>query len=287
MVMLSKNGVALPARSACPEVNRQQCLDEEYFELFKPLLAACQRYASFSGRRFILSDFEGVLEESLQMAGYAPEANILVVGAARADDSGPLLAAKLEARPAIREFAGRLQGSDPDLLGELRSALRVVGGEAARNAMISTFQSLEMWPPQSTHIHEEDCNYQDLSVPLNVVAQRLYNDHVRRASSNVERCKRRAVTACFVVDFAKEAGIELPSPTDGNELLRQFNVLASRYRTNEKQFRLDFVIKDASRLKDKVQLWWSENQGMTRCVAGVAQVAAGVSQTSVCGIRGF
>merc|ERR1712136_176125 len=83
--------------------------------LFKPLLAACQRYASFSGRRFILSDFEGVLEESLQMAGYAPEANILVVGAARADDSGPLLAAKLEARPAIREFAGRLQGSDPDL----------------------------------------------------------------------------------------------------------------------------------------------------------------------------
>ena len=187
--------------------------------------------------------------------------------------------------PATR-CAGRLRGSDPDLLGELRSALRVLGGEAARNAMISTFQSLDMWPP-SSDIRADDYNYQDLSAPLLVVAQRLYNDHARRASLTVDRCKRRAVTACFVVDFAKEAGVELPSPTDGNELLEQIQRLISRYKRNEKQFRFDLVVKDATRLRDKVQLWWAENQGMTRCVAGVAQVAAGVSKTSVCGLRGF
>jgi hypothetical protein len=286
MGMLSKNCATRQAPSACPEISRQQCLDEDYFELFQPLLAACQRYASFSGRRFILSDFKGVLEESLHTIPGTTE-KISVVGAVRAADSGPLLAAKLEASPAIREFAGRLRGSDPDLLGELRSALRVLGGEAARNAMISTFQSLDMWPPSSSDIRADDCNYQDLSAPLPVVAQRLYNDHARRASLTLDRCKRRAVTACFVVDFAKEAGVELPSPTDGNELLEQFQRLISRYKRNEKQFRFDLVVKDATRLRDKVQLWWAENQGMTRCVAGVAQVAAGVSQTSVCGLRGF
>merc|ERR1712129_197171 len=66
---------------------------------------------------------------------------------------------------------------------ELERAFSVVMEESVRNAMVSAFQRLDMWPPRPTPagVCMEDCSYEDVSAPLAVVAQRAYNDELRRA----------------------------------------------------------------------------------------------------------
>merc|ERR1712039_509946 len=94
-----------------------------------------------------------------------------------------------------------------------------MGAESMRNVMMATCQRLELWPPTPTPngIADTDCCYKEIAAPIEVIAQRLYNDETRReerAASSVDGVapmRRKAATACFIVDFAGAAGVTLPA----------------------------------------------------------------------------
>merc|ERR1711990_1328763 len=94
--------------------------------------------------------------------------------------------------------------------------------------MIATVKGLGLFPPSSTPegISEEDCCYEDATAPLPVIAQRLYNDSLRRQRdecSSTRRLQRRSMTAAFLVDFAYHAGVTLPEiPETYQTLLQEF-----------------------------------------------------------------
>jgi hypothetical protein len=202
----------------------EQVLDETAFLHFAPLLVASQHYAKLSGCRFRSASFDGIPHDSDPPHTNEPT----VVGAARYHDSGPRLAAKIKAAPAVNDFKVRLRAGDPGLTNELEHAHSIVMGESVRNAMISTFKALDIYPPAevATHVEHSDCNYEDLSAPLPVIAQRLYNDQARRVRDSIgeqSRVSRQAKTAAFLVDFASESDVKLPPmPQMQQDVLREF-----------------------------------------------------------------
>merc|ERR1719213_172879 len=95
--------------------------------------------------------------------------------------------------------------------------------------MIATVKGLGLFPPPRTpeSVHGDDCSYEDVSAPLPMIAQRLYNDQLRRQRDEglQGRQQRRAMTAAFLVDFAHHAGAKLPeSPETYSSLLQEFSV---------------------------------------------------------------
>jgi len=94
--------------------------------------------------------------------------------------------------------------------------------------MISTFQVLDIFPPAqlATHVDDGDCNYEDVSAPLLVITQRLYNDQVRRVCDAIgehSRVERQSNTAAFLVDFASESDVKLPAmPQMQQDILTEF-----------------------------------------------------------------
>eukprot|EP00929_Paragymnodinium_shiwhaense_P119615 TRINITY_DN91518_c0_g1_i1.p1 TRINITY_DN91518_c0_g1~~TRINITY_DN91518_c0_g1_i1.p1 ORF type:complete len:334 (+),score=61.55 TRINITY_DN91518_c0_g1_i1:53-1054(+) len=204
-------------------------LDETAFPRFAPLLKEAQDYANLSGCRFRSSSFK-------DLGDVDPATGLAVVGNSRASDPGPRLAAKLRAAPRVREFTERLNGDEPGLVEELDRAFRVVMVETVRNAMRGLFKQLDMFPPPSppVGISDEDCSYEDVTEPLPVIAQRLYNDEVRRlhdvAGAYGPRLERRALTAAFIVDFAEGAGRVLPTmPETQQMMLREFAQRTEEY----------------------------------------------------------
>mmetsp|Transcript_96477 Transcript_96477/g.186053 ORF Transcript_96477/g.186053 Transcript_96477/m.186053 type:complete len:326 (+) Transcript_96477:28-1005(+) len=219
-------------------------LEESCFQRFAPLVAASRDYAQYSGCRFRSSSFDGV--PSATRIDAAPGKRIgnlgepLVVGSIRSRDSGPVLAAKLRAAPAVRGFTKRLQAGEPRLLEELERAFSVVMEESVRNAMVSAFQRLDMWPPRPTpaDVCMEDCSYQDVSASFAVIAQRAYNDELHRARDAAEvggisSATRRAMTAAFLVDFAHAAGLQLPPMPEAQQA--RFHDFAFRAAELERQ----------------------------------------------------
>lgn len=92
-----------------------------------------------------------------------------------------------------------------------------------------------MFPPApalvAVNIDEDDCSWEDVSAPLPIIAQRLYNDEVRRLldlSGSTSRLKRRALTASFIGEFAEETGavVNPTMPETYASMLRDFSVLA-------------------------------------------------------------
>jgi len=215
-------------------------LEESCFQRFAPLVAASRDYAQYSGCRFRSSSFDGVPISTGRSTVPGKIGEPLVVSSVRSRDSGPLLAAKLRAAPAVRGFTERLQAGEPRLLKELDRAFNVVMEESVRNAMVSAFQRLDMWPPQPTPagICTEDCSYEDVSAPLAVVAQRAYNDELRRARDaaevgGVSSATRRAMTAAYLVDFAHAAGLQLPPMPEAQQA--RFHDFALRAAELERQ----------------------------------------------------
>lgn len=202
-------------------------LDEGSFRHFRPLLAACQDYALHSGCRFRSESFDGIPEYEGSSASPAD-----AVGPTRSRDSGPRLAAKLCAAPVVREFSARLRrGDDAALAEELERAHRVVMAESVRNAMMGMLKALDLFPPAPppVGVAEDDCSYEDVTAPLPVIGQRLYNDSVRRLTDATEtrpsRVEWRAATASFLVDFAEGVGVALPLvPETQREMLRELAV---------------------------------------------------------------
>ena len=106
----------------------EQALDETAFQHFAPLLAASQRYAKQSGCRFRSASFDGIPHDGCDEP---------VVGSARYHDSGPRLAAKIQAAPAVNDFKVRLRAGDLGLIKEMEHAHSIVMRESVRNVMIS------------------------------------------------------------------------------------------------------------------------------------------------------
>jgi len=146
-----------------------QILDETSFQHFAPLLAASQCYAKLSGCRFRSASFDGIPHDCNEP---------VVGGSARYHDSGPRLAAKVQAAPAVNDFKVRLRAGDLGLIKEMEHAHSIVMRESGRNVMISTFKALDIFPPAelASHVDNGDCNYEDMSAPLPLIAQRLYSD---------------------------------------------------------------------------------------------------------------
>jgi len=268
-------------------------LDEASFKRFAPLLAASQRYASHSGCRFRSLSFHGIPRRSKNMA------EPVEVGSARSRDSGPRLAAKIEAAPLVDEFAARLRAGEPGLVEEMERAYRIVMAESVRNAMIGMFQALEMFPPAPppAGVEDDDCAFEDVSAPLPVIAQRLYNDKARRVSDTtggLGRLEQRAMTAAFLVDFTDEAGVKLPPlPETQASMLKEFaertNEFAeqrpgsddNRHRAREAFLGALGGGSVGHRLKQEANQWWAENwQGVAWTVAGALSVGAAAVATA-------
>lgn len=209
-------------------------LDEGAFQHFAPLLAASQRYAGHSGCRFRSGSFEGIPRHGGDASEMPTE-----VGPARCRDSGPCIAAKIQAAPAVDEFSARLRAGEPGLVEEMENAHAIVMSESVRNAMISMFQALDMFPPAQPPdgIDDDDCSYEDVSAPLSVIAQRLYNDQARRVcdtNGGPILLERRAMTAAFIIDFAVVAGVTLPPMSETQQsMLKEFGDRTSEFEQDK------------------------------------------------------
>lgn len=212
----------------------QGALASYSFPRFAALLEACQDYASFSGGRFNLEAFEGIPTAS-------QDGCLQEVGIERANDSGPLLAAKLRAAPLVRHFAERLLAGEMGLVEELERSSRICWTESTRNVMKATLTGLSMWPPPSRPegVEEDDCSYEDVSAPLAAIAQRLYNDeHLSNSDGNGERAKQlrqRAKAAFFIVDFAEGISAPIPEmPETHRSMLDEFTERVKEWESTRK-----------------------------------------------------
>ncbi|CAE7670357.1 rpl12, partial [Symbiodinium microadriaticum] len=193
---------------------------------FGPLLEASQAYAQLSGCRFRISSFQGSEASGPPMEELS-------------GDRRERLAARELAAPQVATFAERLQNREPCLLEELERAFRIVMVEGVRNAMIAAFQRLDLWPPQPPPpgIEDDDCCYEDVNSPVPVIAQRLYNDDVRRlltvpCDGVQSPWLQRALTAAFIVDFATEVGLPSPEmPPTQQEMIEEFSLRIQEYES--------------------------------------------------------
>merc|ERR1719215_1375722 len=129
--------------------------------------------------------------------------------------------------------------------------------------MIATVKGLGLFPPPvpTEGVTADDCAYEDASASLPMIAQRLYNDHVRRQrdeGGSAGRQQRRAMTAAFLVDFAHHAGAALPeSPETYKYLLQEFSTRNYEYADKEaakKRATEDFIAAEkAAELKARAQ----------------------------------
>jgi hypothetical protein len=213
----------------------QFCLDEESFPRFAPFLHGTQRYAALSGYRFSAGSFCGTPAAEVCDAVEEP---LLVSGESGLCREGPRWQSKLLAAPAVNEFAARLRSGETALKEELERASRICMAETARNAAVATCRRLDLWPPANTPagVLETDCSYEDMSAPLDVIAQRLFNDEARRERGDSEtgRLARRAMTASYLVDFAHEIRVPLPPVPETYEAMME--ELAMRAQEWESQY---------------------------------------------------
>jgi len=203
-------------------------LDMYSFKHFSPLLARSQGYAKLSGCRFLAHSFAPAIEQMPRQTSSSSSCE---------KPDGSMEAAKEILQPIATEFAERLRAREPALVEELERAFGLVMAESARNEMIATLQALGLWPPSIKGANEEDCSYEDLSSPLPTIAQRLYNDEMRRHCVAAEQAggacpsRRRAMTASYLVDFAHVMGIPLPAvPETQQVMLQEFSQRVAEWK---------------------------------------------------------
>merc|ERR1719410_2049459 len=159
--------------------------------------------------------------------------------------------------------------------------------------MMGMFQTLDMFPPQPSpeDIDSEDCAYEDVSAPLPVVAQRLYNDQARRKSDALGgpgRLDKRALTAAFITEFAEEVGVTLPTiPETQRSMLQDLSerIAEETQRRDSDEAETSRVQDDflhglgagaaAEGLRQDASKWWAANwQTVAWGAAGVAVLGA-------------
>jgi len=217
-------------------------MDQETFRNFWPLLDESRDYARMSGCRFRSRSFDGVAGER-HTQEVAPESESITERTHSDDRENRLVAARARAAPAVYRFAERLRAGEIGLLEEVDKAFRIVMAESVRSAMIATCQTLELWPPSPTPagITGDDCAFEDVSAPLPVIAQRLYNDEQRRShltphKSDMDPMKRRGMMASYIVEFALAAGTAIPPvPTTFDMMLSEFREQAMVWEETQKK----------------------------------------------------
>jgi len=174
----------------------------------------------------------------------------------------------------VNDFKARLRAGDLDLTREMEHAHSIVMRESVRNIMISTFNALDIFPPaeQATHVDNGDCNYEDKSAPLPLIAQRLYNDQACREYDAIgeDSCvQRQANTAAFLVDFAGESDVRLPPMPQMQDLLRDFAQRTDEFTqaiADQSHHKLETLLDGMGAgtagylLQQEVQQWWTEQQ---------------------------
>jgi len=164
----------------------------------------------------------------------------------------------------------RLLAGDLGLTKEMEHAHSIVMRESVRNVMISTCKALDIFP---TQVDGGNCNYEDLSVPLPIIAQRLYNDQARRefnATGEHSREQRQANTAAFLVDFASESDVKLPPmPQMQQEILTDFAQRTGEFTqdvADQSQNKLETLLDGVGAgmagylLQQDVWQWWTKRQ---------------------------
>jgi len=201
------------------------------FRHFWPLLDESRDYARLNGCRFHSRSFSGVGRSAKEIwtnTGEAPPE----IGDSRSSESEEIVDARKRAAPIVYQYAELIRESDPILLEEFEKAFRIVLAESVRNAMIGSCQLLDLWPPSQNlaEIPADDCAFEDVTAPIPVIAQRLYNDEARRlrlvpSGGEMDPLKRRAMMASFIVEFAIAAGASLPEPPETfDSMLKEFNL---------------------------------------------------------------
>ena len=213
------------------------------FEEWRPLLAACDAYASLTGWRFVLSDF-------MRLQGR---------------DSDELRAARESAMPMALEFADRVRGcagsyaggaTKPRLVTEFEACQRLVSTEAVYNSMLATVTAVGLvesiggagaggdgsgtemraqpglrsrvgtsgGPASFDDADDDAFAYQDMTQPIEIIARRLCAFEARlRASADLHAEKqRRTLQASFIVEFGLEHGLPEKSDATAERTLREF-----------------------------------------------------------------
>lgn len=206
-------------------------LDEEVFRNFWPLLDASRDYARLSGCRFRSRSFDGIGGDDSGVD--LVERAVLAARRATSDDSD----AKARAAPTVYRFARRLRAGEAALLEELEKAFRIMMAESVRTAMMATCRLLELWPPPPAfaQVADDDCTFEDVSAPLPMIAQRLWNDEQRRmrlipCEGDADPMRRRAMMAIYIVEFAAAAGAPMPrTPNTYDMMLEEFREKAAEW----------------------------------------------------------
>jgi len=220
-----------------------------------------------------------------------------VVGRVASSKVADWKAAVQLALPKVREFTKRLQAHEEGLLECVHLAYRLVMAEGVRSGIIATCREMCLWPPSpNPDVDAEDCSYQDTTAPLPVIAQRAYNDEVRRDTHESFRLlHRKATTASFLVDFASEAGVSLPDLQHHRVMLDEFMRRVEEWTPSRGRFHLcpiskarDAVIGGLSQgglVAEAVALRWSKNWDTTTGTALNVAAAALAVGASIAALR--
>jgi len=217
-------------------------LDAEVFSSFAPLLRACDSFARLTGGRYTKAMFSDL----------------------RGDDS-EADRARLEAMPAVSEFAERLAsgaaGCPEELLRDFKAAEKLVLREAVFCSMVSTCRSVELWPAKAG-LSSSDTAYQDTSEPLERIAQRLYNfTELRRSHGEEQAHTRLMLAASFVLEFGCAHGLP-PTQSDpvAEDMLMGFLARVKEWGERHKKQELRPSLDQLpTSLRGKAESWWKAN----------------------------
>jgi len=203
-------------------------LHTDGFPAFRLLLEKCQDYADLSGCRFE----RGALADFVELKANLPSG-------LKSGQAERLVAAKLKAATTIEEFARRLRDGEEQLVHCVDNAYHLVMSESVRNGIVATCREVGLWPPQPPppDVGTDDCTYEDTTAPLPKIAQRAHNDEARRQrEEGFKVALKRAATASFLVDFAAEVGVPLPTLSSSHEeMLQEFMVRVEEWGQQHQQ----------------------------------------------------
>lgn len=232
-------------------------MDSTPFPNFAQLLEACAAFASLSGARYTQAMFQNI----------------------QGDDSDGDRA-RIDAMPVVASYASRISDGFLDLLlPDFRVAERWVVREGVFRSMVATCRSLDLWPARA-RLQKDDTTYQDVSEPLEHIAQRLYNfSHCRAEAGEEATNNERSLAATFVTEFGREHGLR-PGPGDQPSENMLFGFLervkewGERRRISEVQPQLELLPAD---LREKAEDWWKKNWKTVAIGTGVLVAGAAVA----------
>lgn len=232
-------------------------MDPTPFPNFAELLDACAAFACLSGARYTQTMFQNIQGD---------------------DSDGDRV--RMAAMPVVVSYASRISDGCWDLLlPDFRVAERWVVREGVFRSMVATCRSLELWPAKAK-LAADDMTYQDISEPLESIAQRLYNfSRCRAEAEEEEKNNERSLAATFVTEFGREHGLQ-PGPGDPPSESMLFGFLervkewGERRNLSDVRPQLEML---PIGLREKAEDWWKQNWKKVAIGTGVLVAGAAVA----------